>query len=198
MVNELSSVLSGDAQCLETAAAWELTDSELTEGLLGRPLPSLRLRCTTGGEMDLATLTSEPVVVYVHPGTETAPEVREDPDGLLGSGCTLQSRLFRDYAPSFAGRRFHVFGLSAVSVDEQHRFARRERLQFPLLSDASLALADAIELPTTVTSTGRRVYSRLTFIAHQGIIDRVFYPVPIPRRNAIDVLAWLDKQGTVL
>jgi peroxiredoxin len=183
---------------LETEATWELTDGELVEGLLGLPLPSLQLQCTTGGAMDLATLTSEPVVVYVHPGTETAPEVPEDPDGLLGSGCTLQSRLFRDYAASFAGRRFHVFGLSAASADEQHRFARREHLGFPLLSDDALALADAIDLPTTVTCTGRRVYTRLTFIAHRGIIDRVFYPVPIPRRNAVDVLAWLDKQGTVL
>jgi peroxiredoxin len=185
-------------QHLDTEASWEVTDGEVVEGLLGLPLPSLRLRCTTGGEMDLATLASEPVVVYVHPGTETSREVPEDPDGLLGSGCTLQSRLFREHAPGFAGKRFQVVGLSASTVEEQSRFARRERLRFPLLSDDTLALADAIELPTSLTSTGRRVYSRLTFIAHQGIIDRVFYPVPIPRRNAMDVLAWLDKQGTVL
>ncbi len=185
-------------QHLETEATWELTDGELVEGLLGLPLPSLRLACTTGGEMDLATLASEPVVVYVHPGTETSREVPEDPDGLLGSGCTLQSQLFREYASSFAGRRFQVVGLSGCPVEEQRRFARRERLQFPLLSDDMLELADAIDLPTSLTSSGRRVYSRLTFIAHQGIIDRVFYPVPIPRRNAVEVLGWLDKQGTVL
>jgi peroxiredoxin len=190
--------LESDTQRLESEASWEQTDSELVEGLLGQPLPSLQLPCTTGGVMDLALLTREPVVVYVHPGTETAPEVPEDPDGLLGSGCTLQSRLFREYASSFAGRRFHVFGLSTASVEEQRRFVKRERLQFPLLCDDSLALAQAIDLPTTVTSTGRRLYSRLTFIAHRGIIDRVFYPVPIPRRNAVEVLSWLDKQGTVL
>jgi hypothetical protein len=61
-----------------------------------------------------------------------------------------------------------------------------------------MKLADSIDLPTTLSSTGERVYSRITFIAHEGIIDRVFYPVPIPRRNALDVLAWLDTQGTVL
>jgi peroxiredoxin len=185
-------------QHLETEATWELTDGELVESLLGLPLPSLQLACTTGGELDLATLASEPVVVYVHPGIETLREVPEDPDGLLGSGCTLQSRFFREHASSFAGRRFHVVGLSACSVDEQRRFARRERLRFPLLSDDALKLADAIDLPTSLTASGRRIYSRLTFIAHQGVIDKVFYPVPIPRRNAVDVLAWLDKQGTVL
>ncbi|HEY7829569.1 MAG TPA: peroxiredoxin [Solirubrobacteraceae bacterium] len=183
---------------LEQQATWASSDGELVESLLGQPLPSLRLACTTGGELDLAKLAIEPVVVFVHPGTETLRERRQDPDGLLGSGCTLQSRLFREHVASFAGRRFHVVGVSASSPEEQRRFSRRERLQFPLLSDSRMELASAIDLPTSCSSSGQRVYSRLTFIAHEGIIDRVFYPVPIPRRNALDVLGWLDTQGTVL
>lgn len=183
---------------LELQATWTPREHELAESLLGRPLPSVQLACTTGGELDMATLALEPVVVFVHPGTETSREVPEDPDGLLGSGCTLQSRVFREHVASFAGRRFHVLGVSARSPEEQRRFCRREHLQFPLLSDTGMRLADAIDLPTSLSSSGERVYSRLTFIAHEGIIDRVFYPVPIPRRNALDVLAWLDTQGTVL
>lgn len=183
---------------LEMQATWAPSDGELVESLLGRPLPSLQLACTTGGELDLARLAIEPVVVFVHPGTETSRESSRDPDGLLGSGCTLQSRLFREHVASFAGRRFNVVGVSARSPEEQRRFCRRERLQFPLLSDGKLELADTIDLPTSLSARGERVYSRLTFIAHEGIIDRVFYPVPIPRRNAQDVLGWLDKQGTVL
>lgn len=183
---------------LETQASWALSEGELVQSLLGRPLPALRLASTTGGEMNLATLASEPVVVYVHPGTETSREVARDPDGLLGSGCTLQSRAFSEHGAGFACRRFHVIGINARPPEEQRRFCRRERLGFALLSDAELKLAEAIDLPTELSACGERVYSRLTFIAHEGIIDRIFYPVPIPRRNALDVLAWLDKQGTVL
>lgn len=183
---------------LELQATWAPSDGELVESLLGQPLPALRMACTTGGVLDLATLAIEPLVVFVHPGTETSREIPEDPDGLLGSGCTLQSQAFREHVASFAGRRFNVVGLSARSPEEQRRFCRRHRLQFPLLSDTGMGLAETIDLPTTRSSSGERVYSRLTFIAHEGIIDRVFYPVPIPRRNALDVLAWLDKQGTVL
>jgi peroxiredoxin len=182
----------------ELHATWAPSDGELVESLLGQPLPSLRLACTTGGELDLARLAIEPVVVFVHPGTETSSATPEDPDGLLGSGCTLQSRVFREHVTSFAGRRFNVVGVSARPPEEQRHFCRRERLQFPLLSDTRMELARAIDLPTTRLGSGECVYSRLTFIAHEGIIDRVFYPVPIPRRNALDVLAWLDKQGTVL
>jgi peroxiredoxin len=186
------------ARALEEEATCALSDGELVHALLGLPLPSLRLPSTTGGELDLAMLTTQPVVVYVHPGTETLHEVPEDPDGLLASGCTVQSRVFREHAPRLAARRFGVVGLSGAEPEAQRRFARRERLAFPLLSDCALDLAEAIDLPTVPTASGGRAYSRLTFIAHEGVIDRVFYPVPIPRRNAIDVLAWLAKQGTVL
>lgn len=182
---------------LELQATWAPSNGELVESLLGQPLPPLQLACTTGGVLDLARLAIEPLVVFVHPGIETSRENPQDPDGLLGSGCTLQSQVFREHVASFAGRRFHVVGVSARPPEEQRLFCRRERLQFPLLSDTELKLADAIDLPTAI-SGGERVYGRLTFIAHEGIIDKVFYPVPIPRRNALDVLGWLDKQGTVL
>ncbi len=183
---------------IEEEATWALGESERVHSLIGLPLPSLRLPSTTGGELNLAMLTTQPVVVYVHPGTETMYEVPEDPDGLLASGCTVQSRVFREHAPRFAARRFQVVGISGCEPRAQGLFARRERLAFPLLSDFAMELAEAIDLPTTLTAGGERVYSRLTFIAHEGVIDTVFHPVPIPRRNAIDVLAWLAKQGTVL
>jgi peroxiredoxin len=186
------------ARQIELEATWAPGESRLVDSLIGLPLPSLRLPSTTGGELDLAMLTTQPVVVYVHPGTETLYEVPEDPDGLLASGCTVQSRVFREHASRFVARRFQVLGISGSEPRAQRLFARRERLAFPLLSDVHLELAAAIDLPTTLRADGERVYSRLTFIAHEGVVDTVFYPVPIPRRNAIDVLAWLAKQGTVL
>jgi peroxiredoxin len=186
------------ARGLEEVASCTQSCGELALALIGQPLPSLQLPASTGGRLDLVTLTTEPVVVYVHPGTATQREVPEDPDGLLGSGCTVQSRIFCEHAPRFAARRFRVAGINGCEPEVQRDFARRERLGFPLLSDVGMELADAIDLPTILAASGERVYERLTFIAHEGVIDEVFYPVPIPRRNAIDVLAWLAKQGTVL
>jgi hypothetical protein len=59
-------------------------------------------------------------------------------------------------------------------------------------------LAEALDLPTFTTIAGDRAYRRLTFFAREGIIEKVFYPVPIPRRNAIDILSWMAKQGALL
>jgi peroxiredoxin len=186
------------ARHMREQTTWTLTDDELVECLLGLPVPRVRLLSTAGGEVDLAELAAEPVIVYVHPGTETLPEMREDPDGLLGTGCTVQSHVFDEYAPDFAARNIRIFGLSARSRDEQRRFVARERLMFPLLSDEGLQLADAIDLPTFLTPDGERVYRRVTFFARAGVIEKVFFPVPIPRRNAIDILSWMAKQGAVL
>jgi peroxiredoxin len=177
---------------------WAFTDSDLVECLLGMPLPPVVLASTAGGEVSLRTLAAEPVVIFVHPGTDTRREVREDPDGLLGTGCTMQSRMFDEYAPDFAARGVAVVGISARQRTEQLRFAAREHLSFPLLSDETFALADSIGLPTFADPAGGRVYGRLTLFAREGIVEKVFYPVPIPRRDAIDVLSWMAKQGPVL
>lgn len=38
-----------------------------------------------------------------------------------------------------------------------------------------------------------RLYRRLTFIAGEGRIEKVFYPVFPPERNASEVLAWIEE-----
>ena len=85
-----------------------------------------------------------------------------------------------------------LIGISAQTPAEQAEFAQREHIPYPLLSDHELKLAEAMGLPTFETS-GLRLYKRLTFIAEQGRIVKVFYPVFPPDRNADEVLAWLES-----
>ena len=42
---------------------------------------------------------------------------------------------------------------------------------------------------------GLQLYKRLTFVAEQGRIVKVFYPVFPPDRNAGEVLAWLEARA---
>jgi peroxiredoxin len=85
----------------------------------------------------------------------------------------------------------------AEGVEEQREFAAREHIPYPLLSDTTLELARAMELPTFEVA-GTRLYRRLTLIARAGRIERVHYPVFPPDRNAGEVLAWLsERQGAV-
>ena len=106
---------------------------------------------TTGGSIDLAEVgAAGTAVLFIYPRTGGPGE--ELPTGwdlIPGArGCTPQSCAFRDLHGEFAERDVRVLGISAQSPEDQAEFAERVHLQFPVLSDPSLVLADALELPT--------------------------------------------------
>jgi peroxiredoxin len=168
-------------------------DDGAADHLPGSEVPAVALPSTLGGEVDLARAARERLVVYVYPRTGVPGQPLLDGwDDIPGArGCTPQSCAFRDARDDFSRRGATLIGISAQTPQEQAEFAEREHIPYPLLSDHDLALADAIGLPTFETS-GLRLYKRLTFVAEQGRIVKVFYPVFPPDRNAGDVLAWLE------
>ena len=80
-------------------------------------------------------------------------------------------------------------GLSAQSTEAQKTFATRKEINFPLLSDVELVLAQELDLPT-FTAGDLRLYKRLTLVAESGLIVKVFYPVFPPDTHPAEVLAW--------
>ena len=88
-----------------------------------------------------------------------------------------------------------MLGMSAQPLSDQVEFAERIGLPYPILSDTELALAEDLSLPTFEVA-GMRLYRRLTLIARSGRIDKVFYPVFPPDRNAADVVHWLGKSDS--
>ena len=162
--------------------------------LPGSEVPSVALPSTLGGKLDLAEAAQERLVVYVYPRTGVPGQpLLEGWDDIPGArGCTPQSCAFRDAREDLARHGATLIAISAQTPPEQAEFAAREHIPYPLLSDHDLTLADAMGLPTFETS-GLRLYRRLTFVAEQGRIVKVFYPVFPPDRNAGDVLAWLEE-----
>ena len=168
-------------------------DDGAAENLPGRSLPSLRLRATTGGEIDLAEVGANgTAVLFIYPRTgRPGEELPTGWDLIPGArGCTPQSCAFRDLHSVFTERDVEVIGMSAQSPEDQAEFAERVHLPFPVLSDPSLKLASALALPTFVVE-GMTLYKRLTLVIRDGEIVKAFYPVFPPDRNAADVLAWL-------
>lgn len=165
--------------------------------LLGLRLPSVPLPATDGTTVDLARLPGR-AVVYAYP--MTGPPGGALPDGwdqIPGArGCTPQSCAFRDHAAEL--RRLgaaHLFGLSTQRTAYQREAAERLHLPFLLLSDAGLALANALRLPRfeVPRSDGEAatLLRRLTMVLRDGAVEHVFYPVFPPDRSAADVADWL-------
>jgi peroxiredoxin len=142
----------------------------------------------------LAEYARGTLVAFVYPMTGTPgvplPEGWDDIPGARG--CTPQSCAFRDLHGELTGLGAEVVGISAMDPAEQAAFADRERIPYPLLNDRTLRLADSLGLPT-FEAAGMRLYKRLTFVAREGTILKVFYPVFPPDRNAADVVAWLRR-----
>jgi peroxiredoxin len=86
-----------------------------------------------------------------------------------------------------------VFGLSTQDTDYQNEAAVRLHLPFPILSDAELKLARAINLPTFQIA-GMVLHKRMALVIDDGVVSKVFYPVFPPDKNAEDVIAWLRAE----
>ena len=164
-------------------------DDGAADGLGGRELPDLELEATNGERVSLRDAASGTLVLYVYPATGVPG--RPLPDGwdeIPGArGCTPENCSFRDHARELGELNARVHGLSAQSLEEQREFAERERMPYALLNDTRLSLARELDLPTFEVE-GRELYKRLTLIAREGRIEKVFYPVFPPDEHVGDVL----------
>jgi peroxiredoxin len=168
-------------------------DDGAADHLPGAELPSVSLPIAGGGQFDFrGSEAAGTLVAFVYPRTGT-PGRKLPPgwDDIPGArGCTPQTCAFRDRHAALAGLDATVVGISAMDPGEQAAFAEREGIPYPLLNDGPLALRDQLGLPTFDVH-GMVLYRRLTFVARGGRIEKVFYPVFPPDRNAADVEAWL-------
>lgn len=168
-------------------------DDGACDHLQGMPLPSVPLRSTNGRLIDLSILNGR-TVLYCYP--RTGQPDQEMPAGwneIPGArGCTPQSCAFRDHYQELQALGAAVFGLSTQDTNYQREAAERLHLPFELLSDAGLAFAHALNLPTFEVE-GMRLIKRLTLIISDGVIEKVFYPVFPPDQNAAEVINWLSQ-----
>jgi peroxiredoxin len=170
-------------------------DDGAVRHLVGAKVPSMPLRATDGGTVDLSALRGR-VLVFAYPRTGR-PGV-ENPEGwdmIPGArGCTPQTCSFRDHFAELKALGVdHLFGLSTQDPDYQREAAERLHLPFAILSDERLELTTAMGLPTFETS-GMTLLKRFTLVIDDGTVEHVFYPVFPPDRSASDVIDWLAQR----
>jgi peroxiredoxin len=172
-------------------------DDGACDHLPGLELPDVELPSTRGRNVSLRRVDSPWLIVYCYPRTGL-PD-RDPPGGLAAwdaipgaRGCTPQACSYRDHHADLAREGATLFGVSTQESADQLEAALRLHLPYELLSDAGLALADALRLPT-FTVEGIRVLRRLTLVARRGRIERCLYPVFPPDADAARVLALLRR-----
>ncbi len=168
-------------------------DDGAADHLPGRAAPSVTLPSTAGGSVALDDLGPGRTVLYVYP--LTAPPDGAVPDGwdsIPGArGCTPEACDFRDHHEELlAAGATGVYGVSAQDTGYQREVVERLRLPFAMLSDSELRLAAVLGLPT-FRAGGMTLFTRITLVIGDGVVEHAFYPVFPPGAHAREVLAWL-------
>jgi len=95
----------------------------------GRKAPAFSLEDQDGKTHSLKGYAGRPVVLYFYPKDDTP-------------GCTREACDFRDALPEFKKGRAVVIGVSILDTASKARFARKHKLNFPLLADPDHEVAE--------------------------------------------------------
>jgi peroxiredoxin len=168
-------------------------DDGAADHLPGLPMPPVSLVSTDGETVRLDDLGPGRTIVYIYPLTGRPDvDLPEGWDTIPGArGCTPEACDFRDHHNDLlAAGATRVFGLSSQDTDYQREVVDRLHLPFAMLSDTALTLAAQLRLPT-FRAGGRTLFTRLTLVIRDGVVEHAFYPVFPPGQHAQEVLTWL-------
>jgi thioredoxin-dependent peroxiredoxin len=133
----------------------------------GDAAPDFTLPDAQGNAVSLSSLRGKRVIIYFYPAAMTP-------------GCTKQACDFRDSLSSLAAAGFAVIGISPDSPAKLAKFAERDGLTFPLLSDPEHKVLDAYGAYGEKMLYGKKSVGviRSTFVVDQdGKIEKAQYAV---------------------
>ncbi len=173
----------------EVARVHDLVGQRVPDGLL---LPS-----TTGDPRDPVAAGGLGTVLFGYPATGVPTPLPAGWSDIPGAtGCTLENRLFREAHGDFLAAGVAVHGVSTQRADEQASFAEVEKIPFPLLSDADLALTAALRLPTFRAAGLVRLRRVVVVVGYDRVVRAVRYPVTdIPETVQWSLRVLTDEKG---
>lgn len=173
-------------------------DDGACDHLVGMSVPTIVLQTTKKRIVNLAELSNYPTIIFFYPRTGIATDpVKDGWDLIPGArGCTPQSCGFRDLYREFKTFGYEVFGASTQTTDFQFEFIERNHIPFEILSDENFKLTEQLRLPTFVFAN-ERLIKRMVLILDKNKIQKVFYPVFPPDKNAEVVLEWIKMKHTI-
>jgi peroxiredoxin Q/BCP len=95
----------------------------------GEIAPDFEGSTSQGTRLRLSELKGHPVVLYFYPKADT-------------TGCTIESKGFRDHFDELGARDVRIVGVSVDSVEDEKKFSEKYGFQFPLVADPDGAIAE--------------------------------------------------------
>lgn len=136
----------------------------------GDPAPEFKLEDGDGNTWQLSELAGKRVILYFYPADDTP-------------GCTAESCDFRDNYQTFKDANTEILGVSPQGAASHQRFAQKYSLNFPLLIDEDLAVAEAYGAVADKVGDFKGIpikIKRSTFvIGTNGKIEQAIYGVKV-------------------
>ena len=148
----------------------------------GRKAPAFSLPDQEGRKHQLKDYAGRPLIVYFYPKDDTP-------------GCTKEACAFRDALPAFKKSKAAVLGVSVLDTASKAKFARKHKLNFPLLADPEHEMADRYGAWQKKSLYGRTYMgvARMTYlIGPDGKVVRRWDNVKVDG-HAADVLRAVDE-----
>jgi peroxiredoxin Q/BCP len=148
----------------------------------GRRAPAFSLPDQEGQPHRLKDYAGRPLIVYFYPKDDTP-------------GCTKEACAFRDALPAFKKGKAAVLGVSVLDTASKAKFARKHKLNFPLLADPEHEVADRYGAWQKKSLYGRTYMgvARMTYlIGPDGKVVRRWDNVKVDG-HAADVLRAVDE-----
>lgn len=147
---------------------------------VGDKVPDLLGLDADGKEVRLSDYPSKKIILYFYPKDST-------------SGCTAEACSMRDNLDNLAKEGYQVIGVSVDSADSHKKFAAKNDLKFPLISDTDHKLVEQMGVWGEKSMYGRKYMGtfRTTFIiSPDGVIEKIFLPKQIKTKtHAEQILA---------
>ena len=148
----------------------------------GRKAPAFSLPDQEGRTHRLQDYAGRPLILYFYPKDDTP-------------GCTKEACAFRDALPDFKKDKAAVLGMSVLDTASKAKFARKHKLNFPLLADPDHEVADRYGAWQKKSLYGRTYMgvARMTYlIGADGKVVRRWDNVKVDG-HAADVLRAVDE-----
>jgi peroxiredoxin Q/BCP len=137
---------------------------------IGSKVKDFSLPSSGDGTWSLKEAAGRKLVIYFYPKDMTA-------------GCTRESQDFRDLYSAFRKAGADIIGVSRDSVKSHDKFIDKEKLPFPLLSDADEKLCKLFDVIQEKSLYGKKYLGieRSTFLLDpSGILRREWRKVKVP------------------
>jgi thioredoxin-dependent peroxiredoxin len=136
---------------------------------IGKKAPDFSLSSADGKIYTLKDFAGRKIVLYFYPKDNT-------------SGCTKEARSFEDKRRTIEKNGAVIVGISADSAESHAKFAQKNALTFPLLSDEKKNVLKAYGVWKKKSMYGRKYFGieRTTvLIDEKGIVRHIFHRVSV-------------------